>query len=336
MNAALSLVGPGVWASLRAVALADVADLIVFDVDGVLVDVRDSYPWVITHAAQQFLHEVGLTGEEWAVLPDETTWFKQAGGFNSDWDLAAAVVLVYLVKAFREGVGEIAELRRRPPGLRDITQRLARAGGGLVMLERLLMDPLRADEAEQVLGRWNRRRIDQLCMEFYAGSDSPAVFGVVPHTYHGPGLMMREKALVTAADLPAGFTYGLYTGRAQGETEQALKLLGLRDVFDPALQITADSGIKKPDPEGLRILARRVRPRLVVYAGDNLDDWEVTSRYLTDRDPDLPPCLFAGILGGAPGPLAWNLFQDRGVELLAESARALLAWLGTRRAGRAG
>jgi phosphoglycolate phosphatase-like HAD superfamily hydrolase len=316
---------------LRAVALADVADLIVFDVDGVLVDVRDSYPWVITHAAQEFLHEVGLTGEEWAVLPEETTWFKQAGGFNSDWDLAAAVVLVYLVKALREGTHAIGELRRRPPSLREITQQLARSGGGLVMLERLLMDPLRADEAEQVLGRWNRRRIDQLCMEFYAGSDSPAVFGVIPNTYQGPGLMMREKALVTADDLPPGFAYGLYTGRAQGETDQALKLLGLRDVFVPELQITADSGIRKPDPEGLRVLARRVRPRLLIYAGDNLDDWEVASRYLTDREPDLPPCLFAGILGGAPGPLAWNLFQDRGAELLAESARALLAWLRARR-----
>lgn len=327
MSNGVSRVMPGVYASLRAGTLAEVADLLVFDIDGVLMDVQHSYPAVISAAVQEFLRESGFVGDERAVTPEETAWFKAAGGFNSDWDLSAAIVLLYLVKAFREDVRDIAVLRTVKPRLDEVSRTLARVGGGIRALERFLHESLTQAEAEAIWAGWDRRRISRLCMEYYAGQDSPSVFGLTADTYRGPGFMHREVPLLRPDQWPRQYRYGIYTGRNRGEAHQALKLLGREGAFAEQEVITEDTGIKKPNPEGLRRLAAMHRPRLLVYVGDNLDDWETASRYESERGPGDPPCLFAAILGGSPGPLAWSLFQERGVELVADSAAALLGWL---------
>jgi phosphoglycolate phosphatase-like HAD superfamily hydrolase len=331
MSNGIAKVAPGVYASQRAASLAEVADLLVFDVDGVLVNVHESFPYAIAHAVQHFLWERGFTGDEWAVSPEETAWFKAAGGFNSDWTLAAGAALIYLVKGLKEGETRIGVLRQRPPLLEEVTRQLARIGGGLTALRHVLLDSLTQAETEEVQTQWDRHRITRLCMEYYAGQESARVYGVPAESYRGPGLMLREKPLITPDDLPDGFRYGIYTGRSLGEVAEALRLLGVQDHFPEQAVVAEDSGIRKPDPEGLRVLARRFRPRLLVYLGDNLDDWETQARYETERTSDLPPCLFAAILGGSPGPLGWSLFQERGAELVADSTRALLDWIRLRR-----
>jgi len=58
--------------------------IILFDLDGVLVDVRASYHAAIRDTAEFF------TGE--AVQEEEIRSFKNRGGFNDDWDLTAAIV----------------------------------------------------------------------------------------------------------------------------------------------------------------------------------------------------------------------------------------------------
>lgn len=59
--------------------------VILFDLDGVLVDVRASYHAAIRDTAEFF------TGE--AVGEEEIRSFKNRGGFNDDWDLTAAIVV---------------------------------------------------------------------------------------------------------------------------------------------------------------------------------------------------------------------------------------------------
>jgi HAD superfamily hydrolase (TIGR01548 family) len=58
--------------------------VILFDLDGVLVDVRASYHAAIRDTAEFF------TGE--AVGEEEIQSFKNRGGFNDEWDLTAAIV----------------------------------------------------------------------------------------------------------------------------------------------------------------------------------------------------------------------------------------------------
>lgn len=332
MSDGIRAVLPGVYASSRAAALAEVVDLVVFDVDGVLVDVSQSFPVMICEVVAQYLRERGFSGSGPAMTPEETRWFKTAGGFNSDWILAEAAVLYFLVKAERSGHRTWDVLSGEAPRLRDVLRDVSRLGGGLAGLRRTLLQSLSREEAARVDASLDRARIERLAQEFYAGPQSPAVYGITPETYTGPALMASERPLVAPSDLPPDLHYGLYTGRTAGETAAALALTGLAPRLAAAAVVNADSGISKPDPAGLMRAAQASPPRVMLYVGDNLDDWDTAARYETERGPTDPPCLFAGILAGALGPASWELFEARGAEVLADSVPNLLRWLATRQA----
>ena len=72
------------------------ARLLIFDMDGVLVDVRDSYRTAIKLTAEFF------TGEE--VSYEEIQKFKDRGGLNNDWDLTLEIIRSRGVDIGREEV----------------------------------------------------------------------------------------------------------------------------------------------------------------------------------------------------------------------------------------
>lgn len=332
LNLELRQVAEGVWATSRAAMQAEVADVMVFDMDGVLIDVRASYPVVICRTVDKYLAEWGLVGDEPAATPQETAYFKAAGGFNSDWLLAQGIILIYLVKANLAGAHEVAGLRAMAPDLPTIARSAAQFGGGLKGLRRALENLIDPVQLELVEEGWDRKRITRLAQEFYAGDLALKVFGVTNDTVRGEGLMLGETPLISRKVLlDAPFRYGLYTGRKYREAQQAITAGDLAGIFSDEAIVTEDRGVRKPDPTGLFTMARVLSPRLMIYAGDNLDDWQAAARYETERTLDGAPCLFCGILGGSPGALSYSLFQDRGVDLVADSVEHMVAWVQARR-----
>ena len=65
-------------------------DSIIFDIDGVMVDVSDSYRRAIADTIES------LSGEEFP--PERIQLLKNAGGFNDDWELTDAGILCTLAK----------------------------------------------------------------------------------------------------------------------------------------------------------------------------------------------------------------------------------------------
>jgi phosphoglycolate phosphatase-like HAD superfamily hydrolase len=82
-------------------------NLIVFDMDGVIVDVSASYRDVVRRTTQLFFHPARAS----ASLPEplfalsDLAAVKQSGGLNNDWDLTFAVInlLFSLVKQSKAG-----------------------------------------------------------------------------------------------------------------------------------------------------------------------------------------------------------------------------------------
>ncbi len=332
LNLELRQVGEGVYATNRAAMQAEVADVIVFDMDGVLMNVHGSYPEVICQAVTAFLKEQGFEGEGLAVTPEETAYFKAAGGFNSDWALSQGISLIFLVKAVMAGSKNIEGIRNLAPDMLSLSRAVGQQGGGLVGLSRALQGLVEERDFEDVQASWDQERITHLAMEYYAGDEMLEVFGRTNQTVRGPGLMRNEHPLVSREDLvSAPFRYGLYTGRDYLEAQSAMRAAGLQGIWTREAMMTDDRGFHKPDPAGLVAITHALSPRLMIYVGDNLDDWQAAARYEAERSLDDPPCLFCGMLGGSPGPLAYSLFQERGVDLMADSVRQLLAWLIHRR-----
>jgi HAD superfamily hydrolase (TIGR01548 family) len=332
LNLELRQVGEGVYATNRAAMQAEVADVIVFDMDGVLMNVHGSYPVVICQAVTAFLKEQGFTGDTLAVTPEETAYFKAAGGFNSDWALSQGLSLIFLVKAVMADSRNIEGLRHLPPNLLSLSRAVGQQGGGLDGLYRTLQGLVEEGDFETVQASWDRERITQLAMEYYAGDEMQEVFGRPNQTVTGIGLMRYEHALVSREDLiNAPFRYGLYTGRDYLEAQSAMRTAGLEGIWTREAMMTDDRGVHKPDPAGLVAIAKALSPRLMIYVGDNLDDWQAAARYEAERSLEDPPCLFCGMLGGSPGPLAYSLFQERGVDLMGDILVDLRNWRNNRR-----
>ena len=69
-------------------------DAVILDVDGVLVDVADSYRRAIVEAVEYVYGD--------SIRREEVQQFKDAGGFNNDWELTYAAALFVLAQ--REGL----------------------------------------------------------------------------------------------------------------------------------------------------------------------------------------------------------------------------------------
>ena len=86
-------------------------DVLIFDMDGVLIDVSRSYRKTIQRTIQIYLETcLGFTGSRgsWATN-EEISLFKSVGGFNNDWDLTSGVLL-YLLSI--SGIPPLRKLQR--------------------------------------------------------------------------------------------------------------------------------------------------------------------------------------------------------------------------------
>ncbi|MBR5672745.1 MAG: hypothetical protein IKX02_04825, partial [Spirochaetales bacterium] len=80
-------------------------NLLVFDMDGVLVDVSGSYREATRQAAYTFLKD--CRGGELLPQPlfslEELARVKQSGGLNNDWDMTHRIISLLLVMADCQG-----------------------------------------------------------------------------------------------------------------------------------------------------------------------------------------------------------------------------------------
>lgn len=302
---------PAVGAALARV------DLLVFDLDGVLIDTAASYPLAVEAAIARFCVE-SLHRPEGPVpvtAADLPAW-KAAGGFNDDWHLAQGVCL-FLTRQHLQGAWPVTAA-----AVAGFCSELTRLGGGLEAARRL------CPGADSPAGPWDPAAIARSCMEHYGGDDGcRQMFGLSPARPMGPGLWRRERALVDPLQLaPWRGRLAVYTGRNAAEAACGLEATGLAPYLPPAHRQTSDGGPGKPDPRGLLAHAAAFRPRLLLFAGDTPDDAETVVRYrqCVRGRPELPPALFAGVRGGAAGALAEPAFRRLGADLIVDDARALL------------
>ena len=284
---------------------------IVWDVDGVLIDVSESYPAVVAEAARWFC-AVHL-GVPSPFSPDHARHWKAAGGFNDDWLLAQAVCL-WLASRHRSGRWPVAAGEQEA-----FCQEVAARGGGIASVRALCgdVDLVRPEESARV------------CMGWYGGSDAcREMFGFYPTHVRHPGLYQRERAAVGPGDLrPWAGRMAIFTGRHRGELRVGLRRADLTALFPPGTCYTADDGPAKPHPDGLLHATRNLGGGLV-FVGDDPDDAEATARFnRLAAGLGLAAVRFCGITGRDDSRR--RVLAERGADALAYSVLDLLgAWSG--------
>ncbi len=232
------------------------ADAVVLDVDGVLVDVADSYRRAIVESIER-VH--GDTIPKPAVQQ-----FKDAGGFNDDWELTYAAAL-FVLASREDGFGL---------DLDAFTDAIADRGGGLGGARAAVEDALPDESTARIHEAWDRDRLRDTFQALYLGTELYRDLEGGKPPFCAPGYVHDEPVLVEPATVEAltdRFDVGVLTGRPAAEADIALSRAGLA-VPDGHRFTMDDWDGGKPDPDALVTLAERFDASEVVFVGDTLDD----------------------------------------------------------------
>ena len=305
--------------------------VVLFDIDGVLVDVRPSYHQVIVDTVTAYLQQIlGWPVPDGVVDHKHVAVLKRVGGFNNDWNTVAAmlhVLVAHLPPSPSPQAGTPEAVRAAAASLAclpDLTARLRRAadhllaleaparaqGGGLKAVRSLLND----HNAHLVLYPEpltpEANIIVRLYQERYLGAELfQEVHHLPPRFHHGPGLIDAECPLIPQeilATLAKHVPLGLVTGRPRMEAVYALKRLNYWPYFRVLVshdEVVAEmrrrntrEPLGKPHPWPLRQAADTLDPdgRLpVVFFGDTVDDVHATIRLREWRPAVAVGCTWA-------------------------------------------
>jgi HAD superfamily phosphatase len=273
-------------------------EAVVLDIDGVLVDVSESYRRAIAETLDT------VCGE--SLNQDEVQSFKEAGGFNDDWELTHAAALYLLAR--REAL---------PLSVEAFADEVAATGGGLTGAETVVRSALAPDECERVFAAWDRERLRDVFQQLYLGSDLYADLedGDPDPAIAGAGFIHDERVLAdrTTLDfLTENFDLGIVTGRPAAEADIALSQVGL-DISSEHRFTMDGPHPGKPDPAALVALADRLDASNIVFVGDTLDDVR-TARNAADADPDREYRGVGVLTGGLDSETGREKFAHAGAD----------------------
>ena len=120
--------GKGEWVSyIRRDRLQELSqvDMVIFDCDGVLLDVRESYRVAVEETTRILLQAfTGTVIPEGIIDPQTFFAFKRTGGFNNDWDLTYALLMGSLAQLSAPTLIEIDNVAKESLRHDNISKRL--------------------------------------------------------------------------------------------------------------------------------------------------------------------------------------------------------------------
>jgi phosphoglycolate phosphatase-like HAD superfamily hydrolase len=238
---------------------------LIFDIDGVLLNVRDSYLKAIELTVARALQRHRRPAPP--ALTTLVTRLKRVRGYNNDWDCAYALILLGLTA-------------QSPEQFTALFTALESHHQGLDALEATLLPLLEDDSA------YDKAMIWRDFQGYYLGRDKLKELYGAQADFDYPPLYLTEELYVPPLileHLALRFKIGVYTGRSPEEAGLAFARLGLT----PHAVVADDGSCKKPDPAGLQRLMRQLDFRRALYFGDSVDDANAVSRFGTAADIQL-------------------------------------------------
>jgi len=247
-------------------------DILIFDMDGVLIDVSRSYRETIRQTIQIYLRtclgfEIGKRG---VVSKEDISLFKSIGGFNNDWDLTSGLLLYLLSisgippskkrKRFSSIEEIVSYLKKRssqfPRNMTSLFQKkhlpsfikeVKSSGQGLRGVRKALGSSwegwvYRSGDLDK------ENLVKRIFQEVYLGRKFTSHYHLEPLFYRGKGLYLQERLLIPRkilSSLGKKTEMGIASGRPRFEAELGLKRFGILPYFDSV--VTLDECLEEED-----------------------------------------------------------------------------------------
>jgi phosphoglycolate phosphatase-like HAD superfamily hydrolase len=273
-------------------------DCALFDIDGVLVDIRKSYNAAIKKTVEYMLKSITGRSFHGLVTDKIIIKFRQSGGFNNDTDTTYAIILAMLVS--------------RPKGIVEGRKFLSKVAAN-------------ADErgyisVEKFLARYNTEKWKKV-LAYPAPVKDSMLARVFDELFYGPELFRKQNHLVPkywAGGRPLiendrlavsirtmkklhsmlGGNLAIVSGRSKLAAQYSLRPVMKYFNMDACVFLEDEKrDHAKPDPYAIKHAMDVMNARTAVYAGDSVEDLIMARRAEKEAGVKV---AFVGIYGNSP------------------------------------
>jgi len=296
------------------------ADAIIFDCDGVLVDITESYDTAINKTVSYILNDILDVQVDNIVTSDILYGFKSKGGFNDEVAVCYAVILTsYAAKELEKPFTEI---------IKDVIDNSDETG--ILSVDKYLtsinLEITSIKEKLNYFGSHETSYIYTIFDQIFYGANLYEQIYSKPATIESNGLIEKDKVLINTeivSLLQNKFAnkIAIVTGRGRFAFSYSLK--DFMDNFDIPNSIFLEDESKelaKPNVEPLIKSIRGLDSKHCIYVGDSMEDMLMANK-ATEMGFKT---TFCGIFGTSKKPeIKFEMFKDNNVPIILDSISQL-------------
>lgn len=291
------------------------ADAIIFDCDGVLIDITKSYDLTIDKTVKYILENFYQINDIIKIDSKIIDGFKSSGGFNDEVDLTYVAIL------------SLAAAKRLNKHQQEfIFNVISNAdSSGISSVETYLEKLVDISDIKNKLsypGIRNENPLYKIFDQIFYGPELYSKLFKHKSQFSEPGLIENDLVLVNnllIKILQKRFAskLSIVSGRGKESIRHSLNdLLDEFDIKNSAFLEDEPREIAKPNPESLIRSIKGMNCYCCIYVGDSMEDF-IMAKKATEQGFKT---IFCGITGTSKNPQAkLELFQHNGAKLVLES-----------------
>ncbi len=289
-------------------------DGIIFDCDGVLIDITQSYDSAITKTVQYILKNYADISNGITIDHKIIDGFKSTGGFNDEVDLAYAAILCI--------VSAVKSKKDQSDFIFNVINNIDSTG--IVSVEKFLNDSTISNIKNKLSypGTHHENLLYRIFDELFYGPKLYHTLFQRDSRFSEPGLIEQDKVILTDTLLEKlekifGNSIGMLTGRGFESVKYSIP--SLIDKFNLKNSLFLEDeprSLAKPNPESLIRCISGMGNYTTLYVGDSMEDFIMAKKVTTSGRK----VVFCGIIGTSKNPQEkLELFSKHGVILVINS-----------------
>lgn len=309
----------GIYVDNSSIDVLNEIDAIIFDCDGVLIDITKSYDLAIIKTTKYILETFAKINDAIDIDFQMIDGFKSTGGFNDEVDLtyAAIISLVAAKKLQKDPSSFIFDVIKNSDSLGiESVEKYLETLTDISEIKNQLSYP--GPHHENIL----YQNFDQI---FYGPQLYQKLFGK-PSKFTFPGLIEQDDVILNDSLLEKlqnkfDSKIAMVTGRGKESVRYSLKELLQKFNLKNSVFLEDESReLAKPNPKSLLDSIDGMNSVCTLYVGDSMEDF-IMAKKATDLGHQT---IFCGIIGTSKNPQEkLELFERNGAILALDSINLL-------------